>query len=324
MSGPSSFDCSPINRRAAAARIAAALFLAPAAAAQAQNGLRIRMGAINGDTNSEPYFAVAIHAFERTGLAVDVTTFTSGGALMQACAGGALDVGLGDLIQISHAVDAGVPFAIFAGASEYVSEAPFTVLITAKDGPIRTAKDFEGQTIGLYSLRSLAEFATREWLRTNGANPDAVKFVEIPASAMAVAVERGTVAGATAGEPYLSSAKGSVTYFGKPYDAIAKRFILSSFYARREWLNANASAIRSLVRAIYETARWANTHQNETAPILAQYSRIDVDVVRHSVRAQYATSLEPQLLQPVLDIAVKYNALPHPIPVNDLMMRIPQ
>lgn len=320
MDEPSSFGWAPISRRTATTLLGAALLRAPSVAL-AQTGLKIRMGAINGDTNSEPYFAAAIHAFERAGLDVEVITFTSGGALMQACAGGALDIGMGDLIQISHAVEAGVPFAVFAGASLYVSDAPFTVLITAKDGPIHTPKDFEGRAIGLYSLRSLAEFATREWLRQGGADPDAVNFVEIPASAMGASVERGTVAGATAGEPYLSSAKGSVNYFGKPYDAIAKRFILSSFYARRDWLATNAAAIHKLIGAIYETARWANTHQGDTAPILAEVSKIDVDVVRKSVRAQYATDLSPQLLQPVLDIALKYKALPTPIAVNDLLMR---
>lgn len=299
----------------------------PAVAARrtafAQTAATIRMGAVASDTYGEPYFGIASGAFERAGLNVDVTTFPGGGAALQACAAGALDIGVGEVIQITNAVNRGIPFGIFAGAALYSSDAPATALIVAKDGPMRAPQDFEGRTVAVYSLNSLSEIATREWLLQNGADPATVKFVELPGSAMIASVLRGVIAGAMPGEPYLSEDKDDVRFFGKPYDAIAKAFALSSFYARRDWLAANADAARRLVRAIYETARWANGHHNETAPVVAKYANIDPANVRAMTRARFSTVLEPRMLQPVIAIAAKYKAVAQPIAATDLIVRIP-
>ena len=74
------------------------------------------MGASNADTMSEPYFGVENGAFERTGLHVEVTALQSGGTMVQACAGDIIDVGVADVIQITNAINAGIPLAIFAAA----------------------------------------------------------------------------------------------------------------------------------------------------------------------------------------------------------------
>jgi NitT/TauT family transport system substrate-binding protein len=299
--------------------LAAAAIAAPGAV-QAQTGSVMRMGAGLGDTLSEPYFAQAGGALARGGLNVDVSTFASGGPMMQACAGGALDIGLADVIQITNAINAGIPFAIFAASALYTSSAPTTALVTSKDGPIRTAKDFEGQSIALNSLHSLPEISTREWLRQNGADPAQTKFVEMTGSGMIESVVRGAIAGAVPGEPHLSVDKDRLRVLGKPYDVVSKTFPLTFFYARRDWLSANADAVNRLRKAVYETARWANAHHDETALIVERTAKMEPAVVNGMTRARFATTLEPQMLQPIIDIATAYKAVRQPIPAVNLIV----
>jgi ABC-type nitrate/sulfonate/bicarbonate transport system substrate-binding protein len=166
----------------------------------------------------------------------------------------------------------------------------------------------------------LPEVCTREWLRRNGADPALVKFIEVPPAAMEAFVGRGTVAGATAAEPWLSKAIDSFRVLGKPYDMVAQSFSLSAFYARRDWLTANASVIRRLVRVLYQTAQWANAHQSETAPMLAELSKADLEDIRKMTRTRYATALVPTMLQPVVDIAAKYKTVTRTIPATDLIL----
>lgn len=280
----------------------------------------MRMGAGLGDTLSEPYFGQTSGAFARAGLNVDVSTFASGGAILQACAGGALDIGLADVIQITNAINAGVPFAIFAASALYTSSAPTTALVVSKDGPIRSAKDFEGQSIALNSLHSLPEISTREWLRQNGADPAQTKFVEMTGSGMIESVVRGAIAGAVPGEPHLSVDKDRLRLLGKPYDVVAKTFPLTFFYARRDWLGANADALNRLRKAIYETARWADVHHDETAVVVEKTAKMEPAVVNGMTRARYATALEPRMLQPIIDIATAYKAVRQPIPAEGLIV----
>jgi NitT/TauT family transport system substrate-binding protein len=286
----------------------------------------IRIGGGIGDSNSEPYYGVECGAFEQAGLNVDVQTFNGGGIMLQACAGGAIDVGIGDVIQVTSAINAGIPLAIFAPSALYLSDAPATVLVVAKDGPVQTAKDLIGRTIAVTSLNSLQEISTREWLRQHGGDPARTTFVEMPGTAMIESVLHGAIAGAVPGNTNLAvegdRAQLQLRTLGKPFDVVAKTFVLSSFYARRNWLTANADGARRLVAAIYATARWSNAHHADTARVLVRNQRIDPAVAQRMIRTEYATSLDLGMLQPIVDIAAKYKAVKQPIAAADLVVRV--
>ena len=159
--------------------------LAAAAAAPpafAQDLFKIRMPALTGDNFIEPYVAIKTGASSRAGLDIELMPLVSGGAALQAVVGGALDIGIGDAIQISNAINAGVPLAFFAGAALYTSSAPATLLVVvAKDGPIHTAKDFEGQAIGVFLSDRCRKSARASGCRTQRRGPCAGEIRRSPA-----------------------------------------------------------------------------------------------------------------------------------------------
>ena len=300
--------------------LAAAPALAGPRAARAQSGPKIRMGAVATETFAEPLYAADSGAFARAGLNVELTLFASGAVLNQAVNGGALDVGECDPIQLTYAIDHGVPYAYFAGGLVHIGDAPTTVLCVSRTGPIRTARDLEGQTIAIITLHSLGEYSIREWMTQQGADPAKARFVEIPGPAMPGALARGTVAAAMLIEPYLSMTTATdARVLANPYNVVAQRFALNAFYARRDWLSATADQTRRLTAALYDAARWVNAHRAESMPILAKYAKLEPAQIAAMQRATYATSLEPRLLQPVVAIATKYKAVEKPIPPADLI-----
>jgi NitT/TauT family transport system substrate-binding protein len=305
-------------------RVLALLAAAPALGvprvARAQAGPKIRMGAVATETYAEPLYAADSGAFTRAGLNVELTLFPSGAVLNQAVNGNALDVGTCDPIQLTYAIDHGVPYAYFAGCLIHVGDVPTTVLCASRTGTVRTAHDLEGQTIAIITLHSLGEYSIREWMTQQGADPTKARFVEIPGASMPLALARGTVAAAMLIEPYLSMATATdARVLANPYNTVAQRFSLNAFYARRDWLTANADTTRRLTAALYDGARWANTHRNESMPILAKYAKLEPAQIAAMQRATYATSLEPRLLQPVIAIATKYKAVERPLPPADLI-----
>lgn len=279
----------------------------------------IHLGAAINDSYAEPYFAADAGYFTRAGVNVEITTFPSAPAMITAAVGNALDVGTADVIQIGNAFNHGVPLALFAGIGLYTSTAPTSYLCVAKDAPIRTAKDLEGKTVAVVALASVGTMTLREWLRENGADPAQVKLFEIPFASMAPAVARGATAAALLAEPFISAAKADLRQLADPQRVIAPSFYISGLFASRDWLTRNAEAARRLRDALYETARWANTHQADTAVTLSKYSKLDVDVVRAMTRVRFATSLDPRLIQPVLDFAFKNGALDKPVAAAALL-----
>jgi NitT/TauT family transport system substrate-binding protein len=309
-----------MNRRNTLAIIAAAGAAAPAALLAQTT--KIRLGSVMVETYAQPYYAADEGLFTKAGLDVEIVSFPNAGAVTTGAAGGAIDVGMADMIQLANAFNRGVPLGFFAGAALWNSDAPTHFMCVAKNSPIKSAKELEGQTVAVTALASLSEIAAREWLRANGADLSKVKILEITFASMPAALERGTVQAAFIGEPFLSSAGDNVVRWGKPYDAIARQFYIGAWFTNRDWATKNPDLARRLAATVYDVARWANSHHAESAPILAKYTKLEMERVRAMQRTTYATSLDPRLMQPVLDAAVRYKLIDRPVAAADLIVKL--
>jgi ABC-type nitrate/sulfonate/bicarbonate transport system substrate-binding protein len=280
----------------------------------AQSSPVIRFGAPMNDTAAQPYYAQEMGFFRRAGLNVEVSTFASGATIAQAVAGGALEIGLTNVIGLATAIERSIPFSLVAAAGLYSTTAPTTVIAVSKASPYRTPKDLEGKTVAVPALRDMTYAAAASWLEKAGADVTKIKFVEIPFPEADAALERGTVAAAMIAEPSLSAAThSSARIFGKAFDAIAPQFMVTAIFGNNDWLRKNPDLARKLSDVLYETARWANANHAQSAQILAARAKMDPESVRTMTRVTYALSADPALIQPPLDIGYKYKILDRPM-----------
>jgi len=272
--------------------------------------VKLRVGSVPADTYAGGFYALDLGLFDKAGLSVEIFPFTNGAAMAAAAAGGSIDAGVGDAIELANGISRGLPFAVIAGGGLYSTNAPTTTLCIAKSSPVVRAADLEGQNIAVVSIVSLSSVAVKSWLTQNGADITKVRFVEMPFPQMPSALARGAIAGACLSEPIMSDATAAdAKVFGKVYDAIAKLFLISDWFTTRDWLAKNPDVAKRFVGAVYDAARWANAHHDDSAAILAKYSKVDVDRIKRMNRCTYATDLQPAMIQPVLDTAFKYKAL---------------
>ncbi len=306
--------------RALAAIGSAALAFAPGRL-RAQTGAPIRIGASPADSYAEANYAVDSGIFAKYGLTAEITSFPNAQAIVAAAVGGAIDVGMADMIQLINPIQRGVPLGYFAGASVYRSETPPTLLVAAKSTTWQKPQDFEGQTIGVVALNSISAMCVSEWLREGGADLGRVKIYELPFSTMVPALDRGTIAAAFLAEPFLSLNRADLRVIAPAYDTIAKSFYIAAWFTTRDWATKNPDVAKRLTAALYETARWANAHHDDSAAILAKITKLDIDRIRSMTRAVWATSLDPKLKQPVIDIAARYKLIEAPANAGDLIIR---
>jgi NitT/TauT family transport system substrate-binding protein len=299
-----------VSRSGALGILAAGVALLPRPGWAQSAPVKVRIGSVAADTYAEGFYALDLGLFDKAGLSVDITPFSNGAAMAAAAAGGSIDIGVGDATELANGVSRGLPFVLIAGGGLYTSSAPTTTLCIAKSSTISKASDLEGQTVAVVSLVSLMSSGVKSWLTQNGADIAKIHFVELPFPQMPVALSRGTVAAATLSEPIMSGALASdAKVLGKAYDAIANQFYISDWFTTRDWLAKNPDVAKRFVGVIYDTARWANAHHDESAVILAKYTKLDVDRLKRMNRCIYATDLRPAMVQPVLDTAFKYKAL---------------
>jgi NitT/TauT family transport system substrate-binding protein len=306
--------------RVLAAVVIALMAVVPGPLGAADEPLTVRVAATANDTYAEAYYAEERGDFRKAGLNVVLTTFANGASVAQAVVSGAVDIGISNVVQIGTAVEKGIPIRYFAGGGLYSTDEPTSALVVAQNAPIRTAKDFEGQTIGVSTLKDTSAIATQIWLADRGADISKIHFVEMPFTVMGASLARGTVAGAVISEPSLSAARAAgARVFAKSYDGIAPRFMISGWFTTQDFQKRNPQAVKRFTQVIYATAKWANTHRADSAKILVKYAKLDPAVVRDMARCQYAENLDPKLIQPALDAAAHYGALDRPIGAADII-----
>jgi NitT/TauT family transport system substrate-binding protein len=272
----------------------------------------LRIAGVFSDLFAEPFYAKDAGAFAKAGFDVDAISLNNAGAVAAAIGGGSLEMGTGDLVSGVNAINAGVPIVLIAGGGMYRqrSDAGSTILAVPNDSPIRGPKDMAGKTIGVPTLVGMTTACVRAWLPANGVSESSVHFVEIPPSASIPALQRGALDVGLLSEPFVTFGAGVIRSVGSPYDVAADRasnreFCVSVWYASKPWFEADPARARRAVGAIYDTARWANAHRDETFAILVRDGKLDPDKARGMQRTTYATSLTPALVQPVIDIATQ-------------------
>jgi NitT/TauT family transport system substrate-binding protein len=267
----------------------------------------------NGETAATAYYAQELGYFTKAGLDVSITTVSNGAAGAAAVAAGAIDIGFSNPLSIAQGFSRGLPFTVIAPAAVAVRGSQTNgYVIAAKNSPIRSGKDCAGKTLAVDQIGGLPYASVRAWIDATGGDSNGVHFIELAFSEMLPAVVSGRVEVSemnTAFDPLLGKPDDPVLLLGNSYDYVAPRFASTVWFTTKAWLAANPDTAKRFVVAMRQSAVWANAHPAESAPILAKYTKQTVAQILASHRATFGTEITPELIQPVIDLAVKYGLI---------------
>jgi NitT/TauT family transport system substrate-binding protein len=294
---------------------------APPAVEDPEPPITINLGIQPGDSTAEGFYAQDMGFFKDAGLDVKVTFLLNGPALTSALASGALDLAVASVGVVATGHEHGLPLKYVAPAAMYSGAPPTTTLVVAKDSTVKEAADLNNTTIAINGLRDLTQFTTMAWLDKHGADLKTIKFIEIPFSEMAVAVAQHRVSAALLNEPFLEAAKSTTRELGNAQSAIAPKFLIMGWFGNDQWIARNPEAVKRFRTAIQRTAVWANAHHDKSAEILLKYLKLQPEIAKTMTRAAYDTSgtMNPALMQPVIDAAAKYGTLTKSFPATELI-----
>ena len=272
------------------------------------------------DGTSLPVYAQGAGFFKKYGLDAHVSSFNGGGAIVAAVAGGALDFGFGNIISVVAALERGIPVVALTPAATFDQrEQGDVVLVKVRGSKLKTGADLAGKTVAVTTLSGTLQLAASAWIDQNGGDSKAVHFIELPNSEMVAALQQGRIDAAMLGEPVTSQRKADVELLGNAFAAIAPRWTEGVYVSSKAWVTAYPDAAHRFVQAMVEAARWANTHRTESANMLAPFARVDPAVFMAMTRATQGDALSATLLQPPIDVAVKYGQLKTPFDAKALL-----
>lgn len=295
-----------MNRRAALTTFGVAAGVMRFASAAPAQTTALSIATIPIDATAAVWYAADRGDFAKAGLDTTIQAMNNGGAIASAVASGAVGIGASNIVSLAEAHMRGVPFVIVAPAAVYSSAAPTSVLMVAANSPIKTARDLNGKTIGVTGLKTISQFAPMAWIDQHGGNSASAQYIEIPPSGLVAALNQGRVDAACMLEPFASLARNSGRVLANCFDAVGSRFLLAVFFTTQTWSAQNQETLRRFQLAIHEAELWANKNSDKSAAILEKYTNINADAARSMVRATYPDALTEALIQPVIDVTVKY------------------
>jgi NitT/TauT family transport system substrate-binding protein len=283
----------------------AAAFAFPPLRATAEDLPTAKALSVPNDATKGVLYARKANLFEKHGLHLELTAMTSGAAVFAALVGGAAQFGSGSLFPVFSAFARGVPLRIVAPIQIYTTDNADTWIIVSKDSGLHNPRDLSGKLLGVTSVSDTDDFSTRGWVTMNGGDGKSLRAVELPAPQMAAALDARRIDAAVFRPPFLTVAEASGKYrvLGKPYDAIAPRFLQACWVSTADFIANNPGVVRAFVAAVGEAARYVNAHQAETVPLVAEFSGQDPVMVGRSVRARLADAIALADVQKPLDFA---------------------
>ena len=313
---------SAIVRAFAGACVALVIASAPLAA-RADDPI-VNVGSLGVDTSANAFYALDLGYFKAAGLDVRIQNLNSGPVVAAAVASGAIDVGAVNVASAAAARDRGLLLRFIAPSAVSDLAAVTNVMMVAKDSPITTAAQLNGQIIAVNGLKDLAYVSAMSWLDKHGADSKSVKFIEVPFPEQGGALEQKRAVAIVPTEPFTTADKPIGKILGNVLDGVAPRFMILGWASSDAWLAAHPDIAVKFIGAIAKASLWANAHHRESAAILSRHTKTDVAIDLAMTRATYGTELRADQIAPVIDAAVKYGVVAHAVPVDDLIWHAPK
>jgi NitT/TauT family transport system substrate-binding protein len=281
------------------------------ARAQAQSGpgdTLVRVATGGGGDVAPLLYAFHAGLFKKAGLLLQITRMSSDGAVMAGVFGSTIEIGQASVLNLLGAHVKSVPLTLIAPGSLYQSGRLTLAALVQAQSTLRSAQDMSGKVVASTSLHDVNILAMRAWIDRHGGDSTSVKFVEISPLESVVAVIQGRIDVVLLSEPTLSEAlaSGKTRVVAPVFDGIARRYLVSGWFAMTNYADAHADIVRRFAEIMHAAEAFCNAHPAVTSPLFAAYAGINPALVARMTPVAFPDALEIRDIQPVIDAAEKY------------------
>ena len=266
-------------------------------------------------------YAQSSGMFKAAGLDVQLVGSASGVGVAETIVGGAAEIGKASVTSVIAAYSHGLPFYLVAPGLFHRPQELTAGICVAADSPLKTVSDLQGKIVSSTGVGSIASLGLRSLVDGAGGNANTLKWVELPFAAVSPALEAGRIDAGLMGEPAMSAGikAGKIRYFVDELSGYSRPILEVASFSTREFASKNKDAILRFGKIIEEANNYANTHVAETLPPLVPLMRLDPKTATDMRHGFSATAFDPNALQPVIDLMVKYKQIPATFDARELL-----
>jgi len=209
--------------------------------------------------------------FEKNGLDVRVSNFSSGREALQTVLGGGADVATTAEAPVTAAAFAGQKIALLA-RMEYSDDKT----LTRTAAHIATPADLRGKRIG-FSAGTGSDIYTNTLLQRAGLTPGDVTLVNLRPQDMPAALASGSIDAYDSWEPFISNGKKALGAAARELPAAGVYAETFNIVVEQSWLQAHHTAAVAFLRSLLEAQQWLKAHPDDAITTIAAATRMPRD-----------------------------------------------
>ena len=263
----------------------------------------IKIGYIPIADCGQLYVAIEKGYFKEENLNVELTKLAGGANILEALAGGSLNVGFTNVVSLILSKSAGLDFvAITGGPIEDSLHAEHAIFVH-KNSKINNIFSLSGKKIALNTRKNIDELMVTELLEKNGVDLKSVQFVEIPFPRMQNVLELNQVDAIAPIEPFVtfSIKSGKSKLISYNYTELYPKVEISTYVVSRSWLENNKNVAERFSRAISKATDFAHQKPEELRTIVSKYTSLSSEQMKDVVLPTFGHELSISQLQSFTD-----------------------
>jgi len=266
------------------------------------------------------YVAIDKGYFKEENLNIELVNLQGGSKILEALAGGSINVGFSNVVSLILSKDAGLDFvSITGGPIEDINHKEHAVIVRKED--INSPSDLQGKTIALNTRKNIDDLMMLEYLEKHGVNINSVKFIEMPFPRMENVLIQKEVDAICVIEPFVTFAlqKETLKAIGYYYTELYPKVEISSYCVSQKWLNNKQETAKRFYHAIQKATTFCREHENEIKDIVSKYTSIDKEQIKNVVLPTFGNNLDQTELQSFADRAYQRGWIKNSVNANDII-----
>jgi NitT/TauT family transport system substrate-binding protein len=268
------------------------------------------------------YLGIRKGFFKEQNLTIKPKLAEGGAAITPAVLSGNFQIGFSNTISLLIAASKGLPVqaisqGVLGGTDKKQAWADLLVL---KNGPIKTAKDLEGKTIAVNTLKNICEVTIKASLQKEGVDVSTLKFIEVPFPDMNAALDSKRVDGACVVEPFVSQGKaGKARGIDPFYINTAPDLTVAMYFTSKQYAEKNPEIVDRFVKAINKSLDYAQSHPDEVRSVLSSYTPIPAEAAQKIKLPVWRSDLKTDTISRLSQLSKQYGLIDKEPDLNSLI-----
>jgi NitT/TauT family transport system substrate-binding protein len=261
--------------------------------------------------------------FKEEGLTVTTQFAAGGAAIIPAIQTGDMDIGFGNTVSLFIAAEKGLDFKLIAAGQVSPTDEgdDETALMVPKGSRVKKAADLRGATIGVNTLKNVAELSISAALEKAGVDPKTIKYTEVPFPEALPTIQSGDVQAAFFGEPFTTQGdKAGAKTILRPFSAGVPGGQIGAYFVSEKWLDEHGDVAERFARAMKKANQFVIDNPDALRDSVPKFTEVPVDVAEEMRLPVFVPEIDPKGLQSLSDLSAKYGLLKQPVDTSGMLV----